>query len=162
MCFTTRCPNRTRFFFKCRPPYTSRCYATRRPCLQKSLGWIEKTVPDVGRRVCRQCCGFVCSNKVMMMESAHVSADIGKGQVTLTKLPTQSTDPKFKESWPKLPSQSSKNLGLRRLSRTVCQHTVPLSKSSSLAHANGWLTHDDRLDKGLPKEWIINKRRTQQ
>ena len=37
------------------------------------------------------------------------------------------------------------------------QSSVPLSKSSSLDHTHGCLTHARSCDKGLPKERIINK-----
>jgi len=37
------------------------------------------------------------------------------------------------------------------------QSSVPLSKSCSLAHAHGCLSHARSCDKGLPKERIINK-----
>lgn len=37
------------------------------------------------------------------------------------------------------------------------QSSVPLSRSSSLAHAHGCLSHARSCDKGLPKERIINK-----
>ena len=43
----------------------------------------------------------------------------------------------------------------------MCQGGVLLSKCSSLAHTHGWLSHTRGCDDGLPKERIINKRRTQ-
>ncbi len=44
---------------------------------------------------------------------------------------------------------------------TMCQCGVPLSKYNSLAHTHDWLPHTIGCDEGLPKERIINKRRTQ-
>ncbi len=39
----------------------------------------------------------------------------------------------------------------------MCQSSVPLSKDSSLDHAHDCLAHARSCDKGLSKEWIINK-----
>jgi hypothetical protein len=45
---------------------------------------------------------------------------------------------------------------------TMWQCGIPLSKCSSLDHVHGWLPHKNGCDEGLPKERIINKRRTHQ